>query len=153
MDLSTYIIIESFYSREYTLNNIGELGIRNNNKFLDNINIMLKKIVTIDDLARLTVKEFENHREWSFETFVIKKDFELLENQMGSMENKMEFLENQVKLSENNILTGLDKIMKELSNIREELIMSSEAYRRLDRKLEAVVKIIEEKLGVKINSI
>ncbi|MBI2450978.1 MAG: hypothetical protein HYV52_01400 [Parcubacteria group bacterium] len=46
--------------------------------------------------------------------------------------------------------TEKNKKPKMTLEIRQELIMSSEAYRRLDQRLEAVIKVIKEKLGVEI---
>jgi len=98
---------------------------------------MKKAKITLDDLARMTAKGFEN----------IDKRFDTVDKRFGKTDSRIDNIEQKMERGFSNVNARLDMIERDVRDIRAKLSIniSHEEYLEIDERLT----IIEEKMKIK----
>src|SRR3989338_5140139 len=135
-------------------------------------NKVYQKSITLGDLGKFTekvilpgVERIVDKRIQPLEKQMdgFEKRMDGFEKRMGGFEGRMDGFENELKLvrmevrqSKNEILNSEDKIVGELKKARQEQAAMYLNYQKIEArvyKLETIVKILAEKLKIKIEDI
>ncbi|OGG89682.1 hypothetical protein A3H03_01455 [Candidatus Kuenenbacteria bacterium RIFCSPLOWO2_12_FULL_42_13] len=128
-------------------------------------NKVYQKSITLGDLGKFTEKVILPGVERIVDKRIqpLEKQMDGFEKRMGGFEKRMGGFENELKLvrmevrqSKNEILNSEDKIVGELKKARQEQAAMYLNYQKIEArvyKLETIVKILAEKLKIKIEDI
>lgn len=98
---------------------------------------MQKKKITIEDLARLTQKGFNEVGGG------MEKRFNLVDKRFEFIDKRLEKIEIQINEKFNRLITTLDKFLKRITDLEDEFEIMKMDINRMKR-------VIKEKLGVDI---
>ena len=128
-------------------------------------NKVYQKSITLGDLGKFTekvilpgVERIVDKRIQPLEKQMdgFEKRMDGFEKRMGGFENELKLVRMEVRQSKNEILNSEDKIVGELKKARQEQAAMYLNYQKIEArvyKLETIVKILAEKLKIKIEDI
>ena len=121
-------------------------------------NKVYQKSITLGDLGKFTEKVILPGVERIVDKRIqpLEKQMDGFEKRMGGFENELKLVRMEVRQSKNEILNSEDKIVGELKKARQEQAAMYLNYQKIEArvyKLETIVKILAEKLKIKIEDI